>query len=497
MTTDQAVPRSLPRRGEARNRTTAADALLRLQALRDALLADPDTGRGAWTTYLATAWPDDSRALAGEACDDACLALDAMASARGYSGKAAELRATLRRLERTMRREARAAMLAEQYPVDLDLNPYGKPKRHIGNLQRLLVHDLGRRFAWNEFTESLEVDGARVSDTALTRVRLDTHARYELDPGAESLLQLGEAYAREHRSYHPVRDYLDSLVWDGVPRLGSLLARYLGAEDTPLHTAYSVKTLVAAVRRVYQPGCKVDTVLILQGKQGRGKSTALRVLGGEWFRDAELDPGTKDASMLLRGAWLYELGEFEKWLSRSNLSTIKAMVTRQDETYRPPYGKVDIVQPRQLVFVGTTNTDDILTDPTGHRRFWVVRTGAIDLQALTADRDQLWAEAVAAYTAGAETYLSSDEVEAHAAASVEFELEDARQSVVAEWLGAQTMSEGWTTMQVMRDALGLEPHKVRGVDGKDVAAILRRLGLEARRTGSGIGRATRWYRPRK
>lgn len=493
MKADQALGGSVPRPGPARN---TPDALLRLQDLRDQLLAERPDGIEAWRRYLVDHWPADSAALAGLGYDDAVLAIDAIGSARGFSGKASQMRAHLRRLEREQRRVARRHVSTERYALDLDLNQYQQPKKHISNVQAVLEGDpdLSARVAWSEFSEQLEVDGQAVTDVAITDLQLAMHARYQLDPGPDMLLRVAERYARLHRSYHPVRAYLEGLRWDGVPRLGRLLADYLGAEDTPLHAAYSTKTLVALVRRVMDPGCKVDTVLILQGKQGRGKSTALRVLAGQWFADGELDPGTKDAQILLRGVWLYELGEFEKWLSRSNLATIKALVTRQVETYRPPYGRCAIEQPRQVVLIGTTNAEEILTDPTGHRRFWVVRTGDIDLERLRRDRDQLWAEAVAAWTAGAETYLTPEEVEAHASASTEFEAEDPRQSVLAGWLADQMGADGWTTAHILQHALGLETAKVKGSDGRELATMMRRLGWVNRRSGTGMHRAQRWYR---
>lgn len=218
-------------------------------------------------------------------------------------------------------------------------------------------------------------------------------------------------------SYHPVREYLESLPeWDGQRRIGSWLIDYCGVESSdtsPNHFAMSVgaKFLISAVARIFEPGCKVDHTLILEGAQGIGKSTVVRTLAGDqWFTDQLGDMGTKDASMQLRGMWMIELSELDV-LSRAEMARAKAFLTQQVERFRLPYGKRLVHVPRQCVFVGTTNCENWLKDETGGRRFWPVRCQqAIDLAGLARDRDQIWAEALRGYRAGVSWWLEDREL---------------------------------------------------------------------------------------
>ena len=217
--------------------------------------------------------------------------------------------------------------------------------------------------------------------------------------------------------HHPVRERLNGLKWDGTARLDSWLTDYLGvepatgydAEKSQAHRYTSevgLRWLISAVARVYQPGCKADHCLILEGPQGVGKSTAAATLALEdaWFADEIADLGTKDSAQDLRGKWIIELGELSA-LKRGEIERVKAFMSRKVDHYRPSYGRRSQDFPRQCVFIGITNADAYLGDETGGRRFWPVKVGKIDLEKLKADREQLWAEAVAAYRAGEKWWL--------------------------------------------------------------------------------------------
>jgi predicted P-loop ATPase len=213
-----------------------------------------------------------------------------------------------------------------------------------------------------------------------------------------------ETVAKDY-SFHPIKDYLESLVWDGVERIANFAASYLGAEATQYHCAVSRCLFIAAVARITRPGCKADYVPILEGAQDRGKSTAIELLFTPWFSDDLAELGTKDAAMQVRVAWGIEIAELAS-MTRPEIERVKAFITRKVDRFRPSYGRRVIEVPRQSVFIGSTNSDAYLKDETGGRRFWPIRCGgSIDLKAIQRDRGQFWAEAVAQLKAGAPWWI--------------------------------------------------------------------------------------------
>lgn len=227
-------------------------------------------------------------------------------------------------------------------------------------------------------------------------------------PGKDTVHDAVAIIANKHKR-HQVRDYLNVLHWDGIERLPLLASRYFGTPDTPYAGIIMTKFMVGAVARIMHPGCKMDNVVILEGKQGTGKSSAIAVLAGpQWFTDELPDLHTKDAAIQLAGKWIVEVSELSA-LKRSDVETIKKFMGRSTDTYRAPYARTAEDHFRQCVFVATTNDENYLKDQTGNRRFWPLACGTIDVEAIKRDRDQLWAEALVRYRNGERWWLEGDQ----------------------------------------------------------------------------------------
>jgi predicted P-loop ATPase len=307
-----------------------------------------------------------------------------------------------------------------------------------------------------------------------------------------------ETIARDSH-YHPVRAYLDALEWDGNGRLNDWLTLYLGAEPSDLIRAFGSKWLISAVVRIYKPGAKADHCLILEGKQGTYKSTAIRILGEPWFTDDVPDLGSKDAGFSTLGAWIIELPELDA-ISRAEMSRVKSFLSRPVDHFRPPYGKRYVDFPRQCVFAGTVNHSEYLRDETGGRRFWPVAVGVINLDALRRDRDQLLAEAVARYRRGEKWWLDSGLNEEAMKEQDARYMQDDWESPIAAWLKTSFgvlphKTANVSTADVLKNALCKPTGDWQHKDTIRVGTILRRLGWEPGERKAGDER-TRRYSPK-
>lgn len=314
----------------------------------------------------------------------------------------------------------------DEWKAELEYTKSGKLLCNIANIILILendpalaghiVHDLftGMDSAKDGLPWNKNANQWTDTDDANLRVWLEKH--YDIT-GKEKIADALTAVLTRH-SYHPIRDYLSGLTWDGVPRLDRIIIDYMGAEDSELNRAMSRKHFVAAVARVFNPGCKYDYCLIMSGAEGIGKSTLLRIMGGRWFNDSITTLEGKEGMEQLRRAWVVELGELSS-IKRSDVEQVKAHLSKQVDIYRAAYARRVLEHPRQCVFCGTTNEALFLKGDTGNRRFWVIPVVA-ELrkyrdwsEAIRRDRDQLWAEAVHCYKQGEPLYLS-EELEAQA-----------------------------------------------------------------------------------
>jgi len=298
------------------------------------------------------------------------------------------------------------------------------------------------------------------------------------------------AWVRSRWAFHPVREYLRKLGWDGRPRLGDWLASYMGAQGAPPEylSAVGSKWIISAVARILDPGCQADYMLVIEGAQGRRKSTALRVLAGaDYFSDSmPHDLESKDAADHLRGKWIVELNELEQF-RKSEIETVKAFITRRVERFRPAYGRNEIAYPRQCVFAGTTNSDHYLVDDTGNRRFWPVTCDRIEIRRLKRDRDQLWAEAVVRYEKGERWYLD-EEVEGLAAKQTEKrKVRDPWHDEIVTLLSrGELRNKNELRPGHVLTALGVPTEKFTAQQAVRVGRILRVLGWPKKPTNSKV-----------
>lgn len=292
-------------------------------------------------------------------------------------------------------------------------------------------------------------------------------------------------YRAAECAYHPVRDYLSALVWDGDDRLSSLLPRYFGAERSAYTQQIGAMFLTAMVARVLQPGSKADYMVVLEGPQGAMKSTACSILGGSWFSDSLPDvTGGKDVSMHLRGKWLIEIAEMSA-MSKAEDAALKAFISRPVERYRPSYGRKEVIEPRQCVFIGTTNKSTYLRDETGGRRYWPVKVGQIDVAGLMRDRDQLFAEAVHRYRSGDAWWPDKEFERIHIRPQQEARYEgDPWEEAIERYISGRSRV---TVSEIAREAICIETSRIGTADQRRIAAILNRAGWRSVRDWKGRG----------
>lgn len=317
------------------------------------------------------------------------------------------------------------------------------------------------------------------------------HVHYGVKWSRSVISSAIESSARAN-PYHPVRDYLSSLSWDGQPRADAWLTTYLGAEDCELARSIGRWWLISAVARVYSPGCQADHMLILEGRQGVGKSSAIKILAGEWYLGELPDLRDKDAYQVLQGAWIVEIGELDA-LRGQAATRIKSFVSQRLDRYRPSYGRYTVDRPRQCIFSGSTNDQHYLHDATGARRFWPVAVSETHLDRLEEDRDQIWAEATVRYHDGA-TWWPSTVEESDALSSAQDDRYDADpwEDAIASLLRTR-IGQRVSLSDLLVQVVGSDQRDWTRSAQMRISSICRRLGWSQGRRRTNGGDRQRYY----
>lgn len=357
---------------------------------------------------------------------------------------------------------------------------------------------MSRRAPWPGSNRDEFVD----ADSSELAAWLQHPDRYGMKCGDDSVLKAVIAVARRHRR-HPIREYLVSLQWDGTPRIESMLIDMFGASDNKYSRQASLCFMVGAVARVLWAdpknpalGAKVDFMLVLEGPQGKQKSTSLSELFGTyWFVETAESPTGKDFYQVIQGCWGVEIGEMDSF-GKADVTAVKVAITRRTDKFRAPYERMPNSYRRECVFVGTTNDREYLKDATGGRRFLPVRAdGDVDVPRIIAERDQLWAEAVRMFLDGFKYWVLPDDAPAEQAARY---ISDSWEARVERWVAGKfrqdregnaitsprlRWDEGrvveWTTTdELLEYAIGMDPAKHTKADQMRIANIMKRLGTD-------------------
>mgnify|MGYP003646672515 CR=1 FL=1 len=389
----------------------------------------------------------------------------------------------------------------------LDVTRLGTVRPSLLNIRRVLEGDTrwAGRVWFNELDGRVYIHGAPMTDPDIADARKWMDEHYQLRPSKSDMADEIEAWSRVKRR-HPLRERMIGLEWDTTTRCENLLPRYFGADDTPLNREIGKRWMISAVARIFDPGCKVDTVLILVGPQGALKSSAFNTLAlnPEWFCDTAIDfRRGNDAYEKLRGVWIYELAELSG-VRRSDVESVKAFISSRRDRFREAYARCVTENPRQCVFVGTTNEVEFLSDGTGSRRFWPVTIGAIDLPALRSDVEQLWAEARTFYQTGDRWWLE-DGTDAQSGEYIRYGDELAASSSVHQsgdpWASIIEVfvEDRFTSFTVIdvADRIGKKVETLTRSDQMRIAGVLQSLGCKKTRTLVDGNRVRQWTPPNR
>jgi putative DNA primase/helicase len=371
----------------------------------------------------------------------------------------------------------------------------GGPKKNLSNLMLHIqnIPGLGGAIRYNDFTGQVEWRGERLKDEDAVDIRLMIEAA-GFEPVTSDVVPAVIRHAHNN-AFDPVREYLDSLKWDGVARIDYWLRDYMGAPDHEILQVFGSKFLIGAVARVYDPGCQMDNMLVFEGRQGAGKTTACSALfGREYMISSISDFKSKEASIALQGRWVAEIAELAA-LKKTDITDVKKFITETVDQFRPVHGKNTIDRPRRCVFVGTTNERQYLKDATGNRRFWPVPCGEVQVARIAEDRDALWAEAVVRYSAGEPWWITDAETLFQAEAiQADRSEQDPWGEVIDAWLDSPEirLTDFVTVTQILAHAIKQDVARMARADEMRVGDHMSRRGWAHARRIPAPGQKRTW-----
>jgi len=367
---------------------------------------------------------------------------------------------------------------------------------NVGGADCIRYDDFAKRESYACDTPWGGIKGHELRDVDTVKIKHWISFKWGIEPDDRKIEQAVMKIADSNR-FHPVRDYLNSLEWDGVKRIDTWLQEYLSAHDAPQEylSAVGRKLLLAMVARIFRPGIKFDQVTILEGEQGTRKSSAVALLAHPWGSDAAIRVGDKDTIMNMQSKWVIELGELSA-MRRADVETLKEFISQGTDRIRAPYGRRSEEYPRQCIFIGTTNRSDYLKDRTGNRRYWPVKVGKIRYEALEEIRDQLLAEASWEWHIGDEPlYMGTELLQDQAALVQKSKLEiDAWTDIVLRVIGDNEtpLPDPFSMTELAEHPLAEGLSIKSRADQMRVADVLRDCGFERVRSMIGAVRAWRW-----
>ncbi len=377
--------------------------------------------------------------------------------------------------------------------IELSVNEKGKVIQSIGNCVKAIAYDerLKEMFRYNEMTDKVEVSGAwwkqssvNLSDNDMNNIRLYLETIYGL--AHEKNIPRAIEITAHQRAYHPIKEYLAGLKWDGEKHIENLLPKYLGAEKSDYTTQATKLTMLGAIERVHNPGAKYESMLCLvEDRQGGGKSTMARFMAtrDEWFTDDVKNLDDENIYRKLQGHWIIEFSEMLATANTKTVEAIKAFLSRQKDTYKVPYDKYPHDFPRQCIFIGTTNNIDFLpNDKTGNRRFIPVRVNSelAELHPLEDEAetrayiDQAWAEAMEIYRSGDYKLTFPKELQGLLSeVQQEFTPEDPKVGVIQEWLD-NCKYDSVCSRMLYKEALGKDYQEPKEWELREIKNIMNK-----------------------